>query len=187
MRQRLPNRRLSETFALQSDGITYAASISRFDDGRVGEVFLTTNKHGSAADTAARDAAIAASIALQYGADIETIRKALCRDGKGNPNGAPRCSPRSDRVERLMTQDQELLEAWRAIANAKLVEYRKQCWRLAGLVRQGTMDEHAAVDRLWEIARAHALVRSMGADRVQAIITDAFCDAKFRPIYSEVA
>jgi hypothetical protein len=31
-------------------------------------------------DTAARDTAIVCSIALQFGADITTIRKALCRD-----------------------------------------------------------------------------------------------------------
>jgi pantothenate kinase-related protein Tda10 len=67
----------------------------------------------------------------------------------------------------------ELIEAWRAVANAKLAEYRKQCWRLAGLVRQGVVPLQAAVDRLWEIATAHALVRSLGDDRVQAIISDA--------------
>ena len=32
-------------------------------------------------------------------------------------------------------QDRELVEAWRAVANAKLAEYRRQCWRLALLVR----------------------------------------------------
>jgi hypothetical protein len=31
--------------------------------------------------------------------------------------------------------EHELIEAWRAVANAKLAEYRRQCWRLAGLVR----------------------------------------------------
>ena len=41
----------------------------------------------TAADTAARDAAIACSIALQFGADMETIRKALCRDSRGNASG----------------------------------------------------------------------------------------------------
>jgi len=86
-RQRLPNRRANETFALESAGLKYTATISRFDDGRIGEIFLTNHKSGSAADTAARDAAIACSIALQFGADIETIRKALCRDSRGNASG----------------------------------------------------------------------------------------------------
>jgi hypothetical protein len=53
----------------------------------LGEFFLTNHKAGSAADTAARDAAIACSIALQFGANAETIRKALCRDARGNASG----------------------------------------------------------------------------------------------------
>jgi hypothetical protein len=71
-------------------------------------------------------------------------------------------------------QDRELTEAWRAVANAKLSEYRHRCWRLAHLVRQGTVDKVAAVDRLHEIAIAHALVRALGEDRVEAIIAEAF-------------
>jgi hypothetical protein len=38
--------------------------------------------------SAARDADIACSIALQFGADVETIRKALCRDSRGNASGS---------------------------------------------------------------------------------------------------
>lgn len=87
VRRRLPDRRGSETFSLQCAGLAYTATISRFDDGRLGEIFLTNHKAGSYADTNARDSAIAASIALQFGADIETIRKALCRDVRGNASG----------------------------------------------------------------------------------------------------
>jgi hypothetical protein len=87
-RQRLSDRRASETFVVSSSGIDYAATISRFADGRLGEIFLASNKSGSAADTAARDSAIVCSIALQYGADLGTIRKALCRDGQGRASGA---------------------------------------------------------------------------------------------------
>ena len=86
-RTRLQDRRASETFSLECAGLEYIATISRFDDGRIGEIFLTSNKTGSAADTAARDAAIICSIAFQYGADVETLRKALCRDGRGNASG----------------------------------------------------------------------------------------------------
>jgi hypothetical protein len=88
---------------------------------------------------------------------------------------------------RGMSQDAELLEAWRAVANAKLNEYRRQCWRLAHLVRKGAVQRLAAVDRLYEIAVAHALVRSLGEDRVQAIINEAFANADFRLMHSEVA
>src|SRR5262249_53238967 len=81
----------------------------------------------------------------------------------------------------------ELREAWRAVANAKLTEFRRQCWRLSMLVRRGTVDKQAAVDRLWEIAIAHALVRALGEDRIQAILDESFADVDFRPMASEVA
>jgi hypothetical protein len=87
----------------------------------------------------------------------------------------------------MTSQDRELIEAWRAVANAKLAEYRRQSWRLAMLVRQGAVDKAAAVDRLYEIAIAHALVRALGEDRVQAILDEAFADADFRPMHAEVA
>lgn len=86
-RERLPNRRQSETFSLECAGLSYVATVSRFEDGRIGEIFLSNHKTNSAADTAARDAAITASIALQHGADLETIRKALCRDARGDASG----------------------------------------------------------------------------------------------------
>jgi hypothetical protein len=86
-RQRLPNRRLSETFSLECAGLAYVATVSHFPDGRLAEIFLSNHKAGSGADVAARDAAICASIAFQFGADPETIRKALCRDARGNASG----------------------------------------------------------------------------------------------------
>jgi hypothetical protein len=87
----------------------------------------------------------------------------------------------------MTNRDRELIEAWRAVANAKLHEFRRQSWRLALLVRQGALDRAAAVERLWEIAIAHALVRALGEDRVQAILDEAFADADFRPLHAEVA
>jgi hypothetical protein len=88
----------------------------------------------------------------------------------------------------MISQDRELLdEAWRAVANAKLIEFRRQCWRLALLVQQGMINKTAAVDQLYMIATAHALIRALGEDRIQAIIIEAFADADFRPMHSEVA
>jgi hypothetical protein len=87
----------------------------------------------------------------------------------------------------MTREDDELVEAWRAVANAKLAEYRRQCWRLALLVRRGIITKTATVDRLWEIATAHALVRALGDDRIQTIIDEAFTGADFRPMHSEVA
>jgi hypothetical protein len=86
-RRRLPDRRASETFALECAGLAYIATISRFDDGRLGEIFLTTPKAGSGAGAIASDSAIMGSIALQFGANVEVIRKALCRDARGNASG----------------------------------------------------------------------------------------------------
>ena len=86
-RQRLPNRRASESFTFELNGLRFTATVSRFDDGRVGELFLNNHKFGNQSDTNARDAAILLSFALQYGADIETIRRALCRDSQGRALG----------------------------------------------------------------------------------------------------
>ena len=86
-RQRLLDRRPCETFGLECAGLKYTATISRFSDGRIAKIFLTNHKSGSDADTAARDSAIVCSIAFQFGADVGTIRKALCRDARGNASG----------------------------------------------------------------------------------------------------
>ena len=66
----------------------------------------------------------------------------------------------------MTREDHELVEAWRAVANAKLTEYRRQCWRLALLARRGIVTKTAPADRLWEIATAHALVRALGEEGI---------------------
>jgi hypothetical protein len=48
---------------------------------------LRNHKAGNQADTNARDAAIVLSFALQHGADVEAIRRALCRDSHGRALG----------------------------------------------------------------------------------------------------
>jgi hypothetical protein len=84
-------------------------------------------------------------------------------------------------------QERELIEAWRCVANAKLDEFRRQCWRLAMLVRRGILERTVVVDHLWTVATAHALVRSQGEDRIQAILDECFSGCDFRAMYSEVA
>lgn len=86
-RRRLPNRRAAETFEFEVGGLHYTATIGRFPDGSIGELFLTNQKSNSAADVSARDAATTFSIAVQYGADPEMIRRALCRDSRGRASG----------------------------------------------------------------------------------------------------
>ncbi len=86
-RERLPNRRSAETWEVEACGLHFRATIGRYPDGRIGEIFLTNHKAGSEAGIMASDAAVAASLALQYGTPIETLRHALMRDGRGKPSG----------------------------------------------------------------------------------------------------
>jgi hypothetical protein len=86
-RLRLPNRRASEFFDLESMNMRFTASISRDDHGVIRELFLDNHKQGSAVGTLVRDAAIILSFALQHSADIDAIRRALCRDSAGNALG----------------------------------------------------------------------------------------------------
>jgi hypothetical protein len=83
-RARLPDRRPAETFEFDVAGLRYTATVGRFPDGRIGEIFLNNHKSNSAADANARDSAIVCSLALQHGVELDTIRGALVRDSRGN-------------------------------------------------------------------------------------------------------
>jgi hypothetical protein len=87
VRERLPDRRTSQSFTFELDGLRFTATVSRYADGRIGELFLNNHKAGNQSDTNARDGAILLSFALQHGADLESIRRAPCRDGQGRPLG----------------------------------------------------------------------------------------------------
>jgi hypothetical protein len=87
IRERLPDRRLAESFEIEVAGLRYTCTVGKYPDGAVGEIFLNNHKSNSAADVNARDSAIVCSLAIQFGADIETIRKALCRDSAGRASG----------------------------------------------------------------------------------------------------
>ena len=86
-RQRLPNRRASTFFDFASMDMRFTASISRDADGNVAELFVDNHKAGSAVGTLVRDAAIILSFALQHGADLDAIRRALGRDSSGRALG----------------------------------------------------------------------------------------------------
>lgn len=90
-RQRLPNRRPSESFGFECNGLRYVCTYSRFSDGRLAEIFLTNRRAGSQSDVNARDSAVAASLAFQFGCPLETMRRALLRNSHGgaaSPLGA---------------------------------------------------------------------------------------------------
>jgi hypothetical protein len=86
-RARLPNRRRSESIAFTCNGMAYVTTISRFANGDLAEIFLSNHKVGSDTDTAARDSAVVASIALQHGVHVDTIRRALLRNQWGAARG----------------------------------------------------------------------------------------------------
>jgi hypothetical protein len=86
-RNRLPNRRASETFDLEAQGLKFTATISRFADGSIAEIFLQNHKAGSMAGINAQDAAVLASLALQHGVALGLIRRALMRDAEGRASG----------------------------------------------------------------------------------------------------
>jgi hypothetical protein len=90
-RERLPNRRASVTFNFECNQLAYRATISRYPNGDLAEIFLSNAKAGSDSDSAAKDSAVICSLALQHGVPIPTIRKALLRDPRGkasSPLGA---------------------------------------------------------------------------------------------------
>jgi hypothetical protein len=86
-RERLPNRREAETWNIEVAGLNYRATIGRYADGRLAEIFLTNHKAGSMAGILASDSAVLCSIALQYGVPLDVIRHALMRDSRGKPSG----------------------------------------------------------------------------------------------------
>lgn len=86
-RETIPNRRCSELLNFEHDGHRYRASVSRFQDGRLAEVFLDGSKPDTAIAIVGRDLAVAASLALQFGCPADTLRKALSRLSSGEAAG----------------------------------------------------------------------------------------------------
>jgi hypothetical protein len=79
-REHLPNRRAAVTFDFEAVGLRFTCTVSSFPDGRVGEVFIDNHKAGSQVGAIVRDAAVATSLALQFGCPLETLRRALLRN-----------------------------------------------------------------------------------------------------------
>jgi hypothetical protein len=86
-REKLPWRRASFSFNFNCGAHQYTATVSYFPGSdRIAEIFLGNGRAGSDVDAAAKDSAVVCSIALQHHVPIETIRKALLRDPRGNPS-----------------------------------------------------------------------------------------------------
>jgi hypothetical protein len=86
-RRRLPNRRGHEILSFRFRGLAYTAGVGRFDDGRLAEIFVDFLKPCSPLADDARDAAVAFSIAAQYGVPCKDIRAAVTRDSTGEAAG----------------------------------------------------------------------------------------------------
>ena len=82
IRERLPNRRSCESFEFRHAGLDFTLCAGSYPDGRIAKIFLSSR---SPVEAIARDAAVTVSIALRFGADLETIRVALTRDHDGGP------------------------------------------------------------------------------------------------------
>lgn len=87
-REQLPQRRRAESFEVEFGQYapTYLVTLGYYADGRLGEVFISGGKSGELVESIARDGAIVLSFALQHGASLEAIGRALTRDGQGAPS-----------------------------------------------------------------------------------------------------
>jgi hypothetical protein len=95
-RERLPDRRAAETLAFERDNLKFHMTLGFYPDARVGEIFLNSEHGNSLLDTLAHDAAIFASLALQFGCPLETLRHAVKRDSAGTA-----ASPIGDALDRI--------------------------------------------------------------------------------------
>jgi ribonucleoside-diphosphate reductase alpha chain len=101
-RLRLPLRRACESFDLEVASQHFTVTVGRYADGTIGEIFLQAHKPGSQSDANARDAAVAASLALQFGCPLETLRHALLRDSRGQPS-----TPLGAAIDELQAMERE--------------------------------------------------------------------------------
>jgi hypothetical protein len=95
-RNRLPNRRSAISTSFERDGARFEMTAGFYPDGRPGEIFLNADRASSLLDFLMSDAAILASIALQYGASLDELRHALKRDTRGQAT-----SPIGEALDRI--------------------------------------------------------------------------------------
>jgi hypothetical protein len=76
-REHLPNRRASEVFEFEHASVRWTATISRFSDGRLAEIFLDHGRPNSQLAELANDAAVLASLLLQNGVTAAAIKHSI--------------------------------------------------------------------------------------------------------------
>lgn len=92
-RERLPNRRVAETLEFVHAGPTgshhkYRATLGFYENGQLGEIFLSSNKTGTDLFVASQEVGLLASFALQAGIAPETLRESTPRTSEGKPETA---------------------------------------------------------------------------------------------------
>ena len=87
-RQRLPNRRQSETVSLEFENQKFDIGIGFFPNGQPGEVFARGQKPGSQMDTLLDDVGTVVSVALQSGVSPLALSKSLGRAGPDGPRSS---------------------------------------------------------------------------------------------------
>ena len=79
MRTRLPARRASVTEEIEVDGCSVKATVGFDTAGRPREIFMVAGKEGSAMNMLLADAAVAISVALQFGVPPQALAKSVGR------------------------------------------------------------------------------------------------------------
>ena len=81
-RERLANRRPAEVIGFFHGNRRWTLTVGRFPDGRAAELFLDGAKVDPLSELA-QESAIVASLALQSGCGLDTLRHALTGHGEG--------------------------------------------------------------------------------------------------------
>jgi len=78
---------MCERFDMVRGNIGYAVTVGFDASGLPAELFVSTHRNTGEMTALARDAAILASLALQHGCSLATIKAALTREGDGAAAG----------------------------------------------------------------------------------------------------
>ena len=89
MRKRLPNRRAGENITYDWQGNRMDAHLGFYDNGQLGEVFLSAAKSGTGLSIAMIEAAVAVSLALQFGCPPDVLLAAMPHDERAGTGGIP--------------------------------------------------------------------------------------------------
>ena len=76
-RECLPNHRECVSFNFDHEGCRYRVTATRFNDGRLAEIFLDSVRINTALQQHAETSAILVSLLLQHGVDVEVIRHSI--------------------------------------------------------------------------------------------------------------